>query len=62
MLFTCPDASVTSHWRPPEPFIYITEYYSVEKNNDILKFEGKWINLENNILNEVSQTHEDKYS
>ena len=31
------------------------------KNNDILKFAGKWMDLENIILNEVTQTQKDKY-
>ena len=31
------------------------EYYSVIKNEDILRFEGKWMKLEN-ILSEVTQT------
>jgi len=29
------------------------EYYSVIKNNDFVKFIGKWTELENNILGEV---------
>ena len=31
------------------------------KNKDILKFVGQWIDLENTILREVSQTQKDKY-
>ncbi|KAL6082526.1 hypothetical protein STEG23_004610, partial [Scotinomys teguina] len=30
------------------------EYYAAEKNNDIMKFAGKWIELENVILSEVT--------
>ena len=37
------------------------EYYTAEKNNDILNFAGKWMELENIILSEVTQTHKDKY-
>ena len=37
------------------------EYYTAEENNDILKFIGKWMNLENIILSEVTQTQKDKY-
>ena len=37
------------------------EYYTVEKNNDILKFGGKWMELENIILSEVIQTQKDNY-
>ena len=35
------------------------EYYSTIKNKDIIKFEGKWMELENIILREVSQTQKD---
>ena len=31
------------------------------KNNDILKFAGNWMHLENIILSEVTQTQKDKY-
>ena len=32
-----------------------------EKNNDILKFARKWIELENTILSEVTQTQKYNY-
>ena len=32
------------------------KYYTAQKNNYLLKFEGKWMDLENIILNEVTQT------
>ena len=32
------------------------EYYSAIKNKDILNFAGKWMELENIILGEVTQT------
>jgi len=31
------------------------EYYSAIKNEDILSFAGKWMELENIILKEVTQ-------
>ena len=31
------------------------EYYSAIKNNEFIKFFGKWMKLENIILNEVTQ-------
>ena len=37
-------------------YIYTIEYYTAEKSNDILKFVGKWRDLENIILSEVAQT------
>ena len=41
-------------------FIYTLEYYSVVKNEDILTFAGKWMELEN-ILSEVTQTQKDMH-
>ena len=35
------------------------EQYTVEKNNDILEFAGKWTDLENIILSEVPQTQKE---
>ena len=35
--------------------------YTVEKN-DTLKFAGKWMDLENIILSEVTQMQRDKYN
>ena len=32
------------------------EYYSAIKNNEFVKFLGKWIELENIILSEVTQS------
>jgi hypothetical protein len=41
-------------------YIYTMEYYSAIKNNDFMKFLGKWIYLEDIILSEV--THSQKKS
>ena len=35
-------------------YIYTMEYYSAIKNNEFMKFLGKWIYLENIILSEVT--------
>ena len=35
------------------------EYYSAIKNEDILTYAGKWMELENIILSEVTQTQKD---
>ena len=42
--------------------ISITEYYSAIKNKDIMNFAGKWMELENIILSEVTQFPENMYS
>jgi hypothetical protein len=36
-------------------YLYTMEFYSSIKKNEILLFAGKWIELENIILSEVSQ-------
>jgi hypothetical protein len=40
-------------------FIYTMKYYSANKS--ILNFAGKWMELENIILSEVTQTQKDMY-
>jgi hypothetical protein len=35
---------------------FTVEYYSAIKNNDFRKFLGKWMELENIILSEVTQS------
>ena len=57
--FKCP---LTKEWIRKMWNIYTMEYYTAEKNNDFLKFAGKWMELENIILSEVSQTQKDKYN
>ena len=37
-------------------YIYTMEYYSAIKNKDIMNFAGKWMELENIILSEVTQS------
>jgi hypothetical protein len=41
--------------------IYTIEYYSNIKNDNILSFVGKWLELENIILRESTQTQKDMY-
>ena len=40
-------------------FNYTMEYYSAVKNEDIMMFAGKWMDLENFILSEGTQTQKD---
>jgi hypothetical protein len=37
-------------------YIYTMEYYSTIKNNEFMKFLGKWMYLEDIILSEVTQS------
>jgi hypothetical protein len=51
-----PRCPTTEKWIQKMWFIYTMEYYSAIKNKDTLSFVGKWIELENTILNEITQT------
>jgi hypothetical protein len=42
-------------------FIYTMEYYSAIKNEDIMSFPSEWMELENIILCEVTQTQKDMH-
>ena len=42
-------------------YIYTMEYYSAIKNNELIKFLGKLIELENIILSEVTQSQKNTH-
>ena len=42
-------------------YIYTMGYHSAIKNNDFMKFAGKWMELENIMLNEVTQTQKNTH-
>ena len=41
--------------------IHTMEYYSVIKKNAVLPFATTWMELEDIMLNEISQSEKDKY-
>jgi hypothetical protein len=41
-------------------YLYTMDYYSAMKKNEILSFAGKWMELENITLSEVSQAQKTK--
>ena len=41
--------------------MHIHIYYSIIKKNEMMSFAATWIDLENIILSEISQTEKDKY-
>jgi hypothetical protein len=49
----CPS---TEKWIQKMWYIYTMEYYPTIKNNDFMKFTGKWMELENIIPSEVTQS------
>jgi hypothetical protein len=42
-------------------YIYTMEYYSAIKNNDFRKSTGKWMELENTIMSELTQSQKDTH-
>jgi hypothetical protein len=54
----CPS---TEEWIKKMWYIYTMEYYSAVKNQNIMQFVGKWIELENFILSEVIQSQRDMH-
>ena len=42
-------------------YIYPMEYYSAIKNNEFMKFLGKWMYLEDIILSEVTQSQKNTH-
>jgi hypothetical protein len=51
-----PRCSSTEEWIQNMWYIYTMEYYSGIKNNEFMKFLGKWMDLEGIILSEVTQS------
>jgi hypothetical protein len=49
----CPS---TEEWIQKMWYIYTMEYYSANKNDEFMKFLGRWIELGNIILSEVIQS------
>ena len=43
-------------------YIYTIEYYSAIKKNGFMKFLGKWMDLEDIILSEVTQSQKNSHN
>jgi hypothetical protein len=59
-LWKQPKCPTNEKWIKKMWYLYTTEFYSAMKNNEILSFASKWLELENIILNEVSQAQKAK--
>jgi hypothetical protein len=58
-LWKQPRCPTTDEWIK-KMYKYTVEFYSAMKKNEILSFASKWMDLENIILSEVSQTQKTK--
>jgi hypothetical protein len=54
----CPS---TEEWIQKMWYIYTMEYYSAIKYNEFMKFFTKWMDLEDIILNEVTQSQKNSH-
>jgi hypothetical protein len=59
-LWKQPRCPTIDEWIKKMWYLYTTEFYSAMKKNEILSFAGKWMELENIILSEVSQSQKTK--
>ena len=48
--------SLKEEWVQKMWYIYTVEYYSAIKNNDFMKFIGKWMDIENVTQIEITQS------
>jgi hypothetical protein len=48
-------------WIPKMWYIYTMEYYAAIKNNEFMKFLDKWMDLEDIILSEVTQSQKNTH-
>jgi hypothetical protein len=55
-----PRCLTTDEWIKKLWYLYTMEFYSATRKNEILSFAGKWMELENIILSDVSQAKKAK--
>ena len=56
-----PSCPSVEEWIQKMWYIYTLEYYSAIKNDELMKFLGKWIELKNIIPNEVTQSQKNTH-
>jgi hypothetical protein len=59
-LWKQPRCPTIDEWINKMWYLYTMEFYSARKKNEILSFTGKWMELENIIMSEVSQAQKTK--
>jgi hypothetical protein len=59
-LWKQPRCPTTNEWIKNMWYLYTMEFYAAMKKNKMLSFTGKWMELENIILSEVSLAQKTK--
>jgi hypothetical protein len=59
-LWKQPRCPTTDKWIKKMWYLYTMEFYAAMKKNEMLSFPGKWMELENIILSEVSLAQKTK--
>jgi hypothetical protein len=54
-LWKQPRCPITDEWIKKMWYLYTMEFYSATKKNEIFSFTGKWMELENIFMCEVTQ-------
>ena len=54
----CPSAN---EWIQKQWYIYTMEFYTAERKKELIPFATAWMELESNMLSEISQVVRDKY-
>jgi hypothetical protein len=54
------NSPITDEWIKKMWYLYTMKFYSATKESEILLFSGKWMELEDIILSEVSQVQKAK--
>ena len=71
-MFIAAQFTITKSWKQPKCpsvnewikilwYIYTMEYYTAERNRELLPFVTAWMEMESIILSEESQAVKDKY-
>jgi hypothetical protein len=56
-----PRCPLTEEWIEKMRYIFTMEYYSAIRNNEFMKFIGNWMDLEDIILSEVTQSQKNTH-
>jgi hypothetical protein len=59
-LWKQPRCRTTYEWIKKTWYLYTKEFYAAMKKNEMLSFAGKWMELKNIILSEISLAHKTK--